>query len=204
VHVADGHLDLLGWSAAARALQHRAGFARRGLGGSWPDVTDDALAATAAEWLEPRLGAAIGRTDLARVDMAGVLRQLLGHRAIAELDRIVPTTFAAPSGRSVPIDYSGDQPSVAIRVQELFGLTTHPSVADGRIPIVVHLLSPAGRDVQVTADLPGFWAGTWSEVRKEMAGRYPRHAWPLDPTVAGARRRDQHGGGRGGRRTGGG
>jgi ATP-dependent helicase HrpB len=116
-----------------------------------------------------------------------VLRQLLGHRATGDLDRVVPTTFVAPSGRSVPIDYSGDQPRLATRVQDLYGLTTHPTVAGGTIPVVVHLLSPAGRDVQVTADVPGFWTGSWSDVRKELAGRYPKHDWPLDPTSSNMR-----------------
>ena len=91
----------------------------------------------------------------------------------------------------MPIDYTGEQPTIAVRVQELFGTTVHPTIAGGRIPIVISLLSPAGRPVQVTADLPGFWAGSWSAVRKDMAGRYPRHAWPLDPAAASppARRR---------------
>ena len=96
----------------------------------------------------------------------------------------MPTTFTLANGRRVPIDYSGEQPAIAVRVQDLYGTTTHPSVADGKIPLVLHLLSPAGRPVQITADLPGFWAGSWSEVRKDMAGRYPKHHWPLDPASA--------------------
>ena len=84
----------------------------------------------------------------------------------------------------MPVDYTGEQPAIAVRVQELYGTTVHPVIGPGRVPVVVHLLSPAGRPVQVTADLPGFWAGSWSEVRKEMAGRYPKHAWPLDPARA--------------------
>ena len=89
-----------------------------------------------------------------------------------------------PTDGAFPIDYGGEQPTIAVRVQDLYGTTTHPSVADGKIPLVLHLLSPAGRPVQITADLPGFWAGSWSEVRKDMAGRYPKHDWPLDPASA--------------------
>jgi ATP-dependent helicase HrpB len=102
------------------------------------------------------------------------------------------------SGRSVAIDYSAESPTVAVRAQELYGTTTHPTVAGGRVPLVVQLLSPAGRPVQVTADLPGFWAGSWREVRREMAGRYPKHDWPVDPAAAaphtGVTRRRRSGG----------
>ncbi|HUR23847.1 MAG TPA: ATP-dependent helicase C-terminal domain-containing protein, partial [Acidimicrobiales bacterium] len=107
-----------------------------------------------------------------------------------ELDRVAPATLPV-NGRRVTVDYSGPQPTVAVRVQDLFGTAVHPTVAGGKVPVVLQLLSPAGRPVQVTADLPGFWAGTWADVRKEMAGRYPKHSWPADPLAASppARRR---------------
>jgi ATP-dependent helicase HrpB len=117
-----------------------------------------------------------------------VLRDLVGRRRVHELDRLVPTSVVVASGRSVPVDYTGDLPAISVRAQELFGTTVHPTVAEGRVPIAVHLLSPAGRPIQITADLPGFWAGSWKEVRKEMAGRYPKHDWPLDASTAAPRR----------------
>ncbi len=179
--VRDAGLGVLGWSQAATRLRSRIGFAHRAFEENWPDVSDDALLATLDEWLAPRLMKATRRADLERVDLVGALRDLAGHHRLHELDRLVPKTVTVASGREVSIDYDGDAPSMAVRVQDLFGTTVHPTIADGRIPIVVHLLSPAGRPVQVTADLPGFWSGSWSEVRKEMAGRYPKHSWPQHP-----------------------
>jgi len=184
-----GHLDLLGWSAAARALQVRVVFAAQAIGGDWPDVSDEGLLQTLDEWLTPLLGGATSRADLAKVDMASVLRGRLGHHGARDLDRIAPNSVTLVGGRVVPIDYGDGTPRIAARVQDLFGTTTHPTIADGRVPLTVHLRSPAGRDVQVTADLPRFWAGSWSEVRKEMAGRYPKHHWPIDPSAATTTRR---------------
>jgi len=177
-------LAALGWTDRARALQQRAAFARRVLGEDWPDLADAALLATLDEWLAPALQRATSRADLEAVDVERALRLRLGHRLAAELDRMAPPTLRVASGRTVAIDYSGDQPVAAVRVQDLFGTDRHPTVAAGRVPVVLQLLSPARRPVQVTADLPGFWAGTWAEVRKEMAGRYPKHAWPADPRSA--------------------
>ena len=179
--VRDTDLDVLSWTRAARSLQARVGFAGRGLDTNWPDLSDAALLGSLEDWLEPRLMDASRRSDLEKVDVLRALRDRIGHHRLVELDRLVPVRLTLPGGRSVPIDYDGDAPSIAVRVQELFGTTEHPTVAGGRVPIVVHLLSPAGRPIQTTADLPGFWAGSWSAVRKEMAGRYPKHRWPTDP-----------------------
>jgi ATP-dependent helicase HrpB len=115
-----------------------------------------------------------------------VLRSQLPWDVGSELDRTAPPSLDLPSGRSVPIDYAGDQPDAFVRVQDLFGVTEHPSA--GGVPIRLHLLSPADRPIQVTADLPGFWAGSWADVRKEMAGRYPKHQWPIDPATADPKR----------------
>jgi ATP-dependent helicase HrpB len=176
-------LAILGWSPAARSLQARVKFAgtcrESGAGkGEWPDTSDDALLATLDEWLAPLLGNASTRHDLERIDMTPVLRRLLGHR-VADLDRVAPTAIVFTGGRQVPVDYSGDRPAAAVRVQDAFGTTTHPAV--GGVPVVLSLLSPAGRPIQVTSDLPGFWTGSWADVRKDMAGRYPKHPWPADP-----------------------
>jgi ATP-dependent helicase HrpB len=177
-------LEALRWRDSDRSLQARISYARQALGEDWPSATDAVLLATLDEWLAPQLVGATGRGDLERVDLSRVLRDLVGRHRAAELDRLVPTSVSVASGRTVPIDYSAAQPTIAVRVQDLYGTTSHPAIAKGRVPLVVHLLSPAGRPVQVTSDLPGFWTGSWSEVRKDMAGRYPKHDWPLDPSIA--------------------
>lgn len=177
-------LGVLRWRPADRVLQARIGFARRAFGDDWPDVSDEALLTSLDDWLAPRLTTATGRSDLERVDLGLVLRDLAGHHRVPDLDALVPVRIELAGGRTVPVDYSGDAPVIAVRVQDVFGTTVHPAVARGRIPLVVHLLSPAQRPIQVTADLPGFWAGSWREVRKEMAGRYPKHDWPVDPATA--------------------
>ena len=181
--VADGGLGLLGWTPKARTLQARAGFARRFLGDPWPDLGDEALAASVDEWLVPLLGRATGRGDLARVDVLAVLRGRLGH-LLHELDRVVPARVAVASGREVPVDYDTDPPAISVRAQELYGTEVHPSVASGRVPLTVEVLSPAGRPIQVTGDLPGFWTGSWAAVRKDMISAYPKHDWPADPVAA--------------------
>jgi ATP-dependent helicase HrpB len=177
-------LGALRWTDRARALQERAAFARRTFGDTWPDLSDAALLATLDDWLAPLLHHATGRADIEALDMTAALRSRLGHQLVRRLDEVAPTTLPVAGGRRVAVDYSGGQPVMAVRVQDLFGTATHPTVADGRVPVVLQLLSPAGRPVQVTADLPGFWAGTWAAVRKDMAGRYPKHAWPVDPLAA--------------------
>ena len=181
-------LGVLRWTGSARALQARSAFAHAVAGGDWPDLSDAALIDTVAAWLEPLLAGAIGRADLERIDLVAALRGQLGHRRLGEIDRIAPTSVTVASGRAVRVDYSGDGPTIEAPVQELYGTTVHPAVGGGRVPLVVRLLSPAGRPVQVTADLPAFWTGSWSEVRREMAGRYPKHDWPQDPRTATAHR----------------
>jgi ATP-dependent helicase HrpB len=175
-------LAALGWGASSVALRHRLAFLHRTLGEPWPDVSDEGLLGRLGEWLAPRLSDATSASALEAIDMTSVLWSMTDPRVAGDLDRLAPARLALPSGRTVPIDYTGDAPSASVRVQELFGVTTHPT-AGGR-PVVLQLLSPAGRPVQVTGDLPGFWAGSWREVRKEMAGRYPKHRWPEDPATA--------------------
>jgi ATP-dependent helicase HrpB len=174
-------LAILHWSDAARSLQARTAFARRAGPADWPDLSDAALLASLEEWLAPLFLKASGRADLDALDMAGVLRRLLGHR-VPDLDRLAPPTITFTGGRQVAVDYAGQQPAAEVRVQDAFGTTTHPAV-DG-VPVVLSLLSPAGRPIQVTSDLPGFWNGSWADVRKDMAGRYPKHSWPADPATA--------------------
>ncbi len=179
-------LQALRWSDGARQLRERVEFLYRTLGDPWPDWSTQALAATLDDWLAPYLPGATGRSDLERLDLVTVLRSQLPWEVGSELDDLAPRDLELPGGRSVAIDYSGEQPDAFVRVQDLFGVTVHPTA--GGQPIRLHLLSPADRPIQVTADLPGFWAGSWSDVRKDMAGRYPKHQWPADPATADPKR----------------
>ncbi|MFH1555135.1 MAG: ATP-dependent helicase C-terminal domain-containing protein, partial [Pseudomonadota bacterium] len=151
----------------------------------WPDLSDATLAATADLWLAPFLD---GKSSLAQVgagDLGNALHALLPYALTARLEAEAPTHFDAPSGSRLPIDYENPEgPLLAVRVQELFGLTRHPAIAAGKVPLILSLLSPAHRPIQVTKDLPQFWRGSWREVRAEMRGRYPRHPWPEDPASA--------------------
>jgi ATP-dependent helicase HrpB len=186
--IAGRRLIDLPWTPAATALRARVRFLARELGAPWPDWSDTALTATLDTWLGPFLGKATTIADLGRIDLVPVLRSQLPWPLGAELDDLAPTHLVVASGRRVALDYEGavdaDSPPVlSVRVQEVFGTTEHPSVCAGRVPVVVALLSPADRPIQITSDLPGFWSGSWSEVRKDMAGRYPKHDWPVDPTA---------------------
>jgi ATP-dependent helicase HrpB len=143
------------------------------------------LLGTLEEWLAPHLAGVTRRSQLERLDLAQLLRQRLSWEQRQALDRLAPTHVAVPSGSRLPIDYgAGDVPVLAVRLQEMFGARETPSVAGGRVPLLLHLLSPAGRPLQVTRDLAGFWAGSYPMVRSEMRGRYPKHAWPDDPLAA--------------------
>ncbi|WP_431908557.1 ATP-dependent helicase HrpB [Micromonospora carbonacea] len=183
-------LALLTWSPAARALRERMAFCRQALGPDWPDVTDDALLAGVDDWLGPELAAARRRADLARVDVVAALRRLLPWSLAARLDELAPERIAVPSGSRVRVDYADPAaPVLAVKLQETFGWADAPRVAAGRVPVLLHLLSPAGRPVAVTADLASFWRTGYPQVRAELRGRYPRHPWPEDPTAAEPTRR---------------
>jgi len=183
-------LDRLPWSKALRQWRDRVLFLRRAEGEEWPDLSDAALAATAGEWLATALAGKTGISALGADAFADAVYGLLPWNLRRRLEAEAPTHFAAPSGSSVPIDYEADEgPKLAIRVQELFGLDQHPTIAGGRVPLVVELLSPAHRPVQVTRDLPGFWRGSYAAVKVDMKGRYPRHPWPDNPLQAPATRR---------------
>jgi len=178
-------IERLPWTKSLRQWRDRVMFLRRSEGEEWPDVSDAALAATAVDWLAPALAGKTALGELASDDFAQALQGQLPWTLRRRLDAEAPTHFTAPSGSAVPIDYEAQEgPKLAIRVQELFGLDRHPSIAAGRVPLVVELLSPAHRPVQVTRDLPGFWRGSYAAVKAEMKGRYPRHPWPDNPLSA--------------------
>jgi ATP-dependent helicase HrpB len=183
-------LDRLPWTKTLRQWRDRVLFLRRTEGAEWPDMSDAGLAATAEAWLTPLLTDKVALDALASSDFESALHNLLPYNLRRRLEAEAPTHFEAPSGSHVPIDYEAEEgPKLAIRVQELFGLNRHPAIAGGRVPLVIELLSPAHRPVQVTRDLPNFWRGSYAAVKSDMRGRYPRHPWPEDPTTAPATRR---------------
>ncbi len=179
-------LAVLPWDGEARSLQRRMelvrALGRRDLG-DWPASDDDALLGSLAGWLAPWLTDVTRRDALARVPLREALYARLSATQQRMLEQLAPRELILPAGRQVRIDYLDEQaPAVSVRLQDAFGLRQNPSIADGAVPITMKLLSPAQRPVQITQDLPGFWRGGYAEVRKQLRGRYPKHAWPEDPT----------------------
>lgn len=185
-------LGCLPWSRELEQWRARVALVRehdpRGRDG-WPDVSDAALTATLGVWLAPWLEGITRREQLARLDLRAALGALLDWSAARRLDELAPTHLAVPSGSRIALDYTGDAPALAVRLQEVFGLTETPRVVAGRVPVVMELLSPARRPVQVTRDLASFWSRGYHDVKKELKGRYPKHYWPDDPHEATATRR---------------
>lgn len=185
--LAEGVRDLglasLPFSKDAIQLRERIGFLHRTLGDPWPDMGDDALLARLDDWFVPFQGEARGLANISAGGLTNGLMSLVPHGLQRDLNRLAPTHFEAPTGQRHPIQYDGEEPTLTIRVQELFGLRQHPAVGGG-MPLLLELTSPAHRPMQTTRDLPGFWAGSWKDVRADMRGRYPRHPWPEDPAAA--------------------
>jgi ATP-dependent helicase HrpB len=177
-------LARLPWTKALKQRRDRVMFLRRAEGEAWPDLSDETLAADPG-WLAPFLGGKTKLEEIGADDLAAALDAALPWDLGRRLNDEAPTHFQAPTGTAAPIDYEAEGgPAIALRVQELFGLNEHPSLAGGRIPLTLHLLSPAHRPIQITRDLPGFWRGSWAAVRSDLRGRYPRHFWPEDPAGA--------------------
>ena len=189
-------LGALNWTERAKQLRQRMAFASTHQAGGetagnlvdqWPSVDDKTLIATLNDWLTPFLHRATNRADVEAVDMEMVLTTMLSWDQQMQLATSVPASLTTAAGRTVTIDYQRDNPTVSVRVQDMFGTVTHPTVAND-IPLTIELLSPADRPIQITNDLPGFWSGSWATVRKELAGRYPKHQWPADPSTAAPKR----------------
>jgi ATP-dependent helicase HrpB len=176
----------LPWTRSLKRWQERVCFLRRFSGNDqqWPDVTNEGLEAHLKQWLAPYLSGMTRLRDLSRVELKAALFSLLPYRQHQLLDELAPTHLAVPSGSRIPIDYSGDIPVLAVRLQEMFGLAQTPSVAGSRQPLLIHLLSPASQPVQITSDLAGFWQSGYHEAKRELKGRYPKHYWPDDPLQA--------------------
>ncbi|NPV20312.1 ATP-dependent helicase HrpB [Bradyrhizobium aeschynomenes] len=183
-------LDRLPWSKAAKQWRDRVTFLRKAEGDSWPDLSDAGLSERREDWLVPLLADKTALKEISPGDVSDAVMALLPWDLRARLDKEAPTHFEAPTGTMLAIDYEAEQgPTIAVRLQELFGLNVHPSIARGAVPLVLELLSPAQRPVQVTRDLPGFWRGSYAAVRTDLRGRYPRHPWPEDPAHAAPTRR---------------
>jgi ATP-dependent helicase HrpB len=177
-------LEALPFSKAAEQLRQRLGFLHRSLGDPWPDTSDEGLLDRLDDWFIPFQSGVTRFQDVSAGSLHDGLMSLVPGGSQRELDRLVPTHFTAPTGQSHPIRYDGEEPVLQIRVQELFGLKTHPTIGGGKLPLLLELTSPAHRPIQTTRDLPGFWAGSWKDVRADMRGRYPKHPWPEDPAAA--------------------
>jgi ATP-dependent helicase HrpB len=177
-------LDLLPWNEQASQLRQRARFAH-GIDDSIPMLDDETLLARADEWLAPIVAGKRRLADIAPAELTQALTGLLGYDAARRLDRLSPAEFVSPAGSHHSIDYAASGgPTAEVRAQALFGLSQHPMIADGKVPLILAITSPAGRPIQTTRDLPSFWAGSWRDVAKDMRGRYPKHPWPDDPAAA--------------------
>jgi ATP-dependent helicase HrpB len=168
-----------------RRLQRRMQYVRGADGETWPDWTDAALIATLELWLLPYIGQCRDLADMRSMDLVMVLQSGLSWDQSTQFSALAPTEFSLPNGRVRKLEYPADMnPLLRVRVQDLYGVDVHPAIVNGKVPLVLELLSPADRPIQTTSDLPGFWKGSWRDVRKDMAGRYPKHSWPEDPATA--------------------
>jgi ATP-dependent helicase HrpB len=183
--IAAAGIAKLPWTKAQLQLRERVAFLAAAGSPDWPDLSDAAMSASVRDWLQPFLSGKTRLADVGADDLNQALDILLPWSLRQRLEKEAPTHFEAPTGNSFALDYEGaGAPALHIRVQELFGLKVHPAIANGKLPLTLNLLSPAHRPIQITRDLPGFWAGSWAAVRTDMRGQYPRHVWPDDPANA--------------------
>jgi len=177
-------LECLPWTPSSRQLQQRLTLAHKHLGNPWPDCCDQVLLATLPDWLGPQVEGRRSLQELQELDLEAALWGELDWQHRSTLEALLPSGLKVPSGRRVPLIYGNEEVVLAVRLQEMFGCDSTPTLLDGILPLTVHLLSPAGRPAAITRDLAGFWRGGYAQTRRELRGRYPRHAWPEDPTQA--------------------
>jgi ATP-dependent helicase HrpB len=178
-------LHVLPWDKASQQFRARIGFLRANGDTDWPDLSDKALLDGLEDWLAPYLSGYSRLSQLKKVPLLEALQALLPWPQGQKLDELAPTHFKIPTGDRIPLDYSNEEvPVLAVRLQQMFGTSVHPAIAGGAVPLVVHLLSPAHRPVQITRDLPGFWTSSYPAVKADLKGRYPKHPWPDDPRSA--------------------
>ncbi|MBR0557600.1 ATP-dependent helicase HrpB [Ciceribacter sp. L1K23] len=177
-------IGILPFGTAAIQFRQRVEFLRRAIGEPWPDMSDEALISLLEAWFVPFQGSVRSLSDISPGSLHQGLVSIIPFTLQREMDHLAPTHFTAPTGQNHPIRYNGEEPTVSIRVQELYGLKNHPTIGNGRLPLLLELTSPAHRPIQTTRDLPGFWSGSWRDVRAEMRGRYPKHEWPDNPADA--------------------
>jgi ATP-dependent helicase HrpB len=184
--IRDNGLRMLGWNDDQVQWQSRVLCLRKWRGESWPDVSDEALLQSLETWLTPYLENCSKRSDLEKLDLNVILNSTLEWEQQRKLDQLVPQRLEVPSGSMIKLQYSmdGTSPVMEVRLQEVFGLLETPAVNDGKVKVLMHLLSPGYKPVQVTQDLRSFWKNTYHEVRKELHRRYPKHSWPEDPWTA--------------------
>ena len=181
-------LNILNWDDSATTLRARMQLAHQHDSSAWPDVSDEALLRRLDDWLMPFLNSARNLRDLKKLNLNDALLSILEWNQQQALASLVPTHIKVPSGSNIRIDYSQNPPVLAVKLQEMFGFEGQPSILNGQLPLMIHLLSPAQRPLQVTQDLPHFWRHTYADVRKDMRGRYPKHPWPENPMSAEATR----------------
>ena len=179
----------LPWSKTAESWRQRVQFLHRHAPAEWPDLSDEALLQTLEQWLAPFLTGISRRDHLQRIDLMAALNTLVPWDKQRQIDAQAPTHLTVPTGSQIALDYSNDPPVLAVRLQEMFGATETPRIANGEVAVLLHLLSPAQRPVQITQDLAGFWRSSYFDVKKELKGRYPKHYWPDDPLQAEPTRR---------------
>lgn len=182
-------IELLPWSKEAQTLRHRLQWLHRGLGTPWPDMSDANLLNELENWLLPFLKGDARLDSINSHTLQQALISLVPYAQQRDINQKAPTHYVVPTGSNIAIRYDGEAPILSVRVQELFGLSEHPAIADGTVPLLLELLSPAHRPIQITRDLPGFWSGSWADIRADMRGRYPKHPWPENPLLADPTRR---------------
>lgn len=187
-------IKALPWTKDSESLRTRSEWLRKQIliSDDWPDLSESALVDTLSDWLGPYLDGITRSSNLKNLDMSKIIRAMFTFKQLSELEQMAPTHLTVPTGSRIPIDYSGEIPVLAVRIQEMFGETETPTICNGKVKVLLHLLSPAQRPLAITQDLPSFWKNAYPDVRKDMRGRYSKHYWPENPREAQPTKRKKH------------